>query len=143
MHSYLMETICRIGIFIICAQVLIHFRPNASYEKYFKMLASAMILVQLFAPLGNLLGAGDEQNLIQRVERFEEELSKRLEEAGQDWQAFAQEREGTVERETVSEEVSQGDPISIAPIENEAIKVQIQSGEGGGQDAANRRSAGE
>lgn len=40
---------------MICAQAIIHFRPNGSYEKYLKLLVSVMVLLQLFAPLAGLL----------------------------------------------------------------------------------------
>lgn len=38
---------------MICAQAIVHFRPHESYEKYFKLLVSIMILIQIFIPLGN------------------------------------------------------------------------------------------
>lgn len=34
----------QIGIFLICAQTIIHFRPKAVYEKYFRWLLGMMIL---------------------------------------------------------------------------------------------------
>ena len=51
-HS-LNTVICRIGVFLICARILVHFRPNASYEKYLKLLTSLMILSQFLLPFGN------------------------------------------------------------------------------------------
>lgn len=55
MGNTLFQAICRTGIFMICAQAIAHFRPNESYEKYFKLLVSIMILIQIFIPLGNFL----------------------------------------------------------------------------------------
>ncbi|MDE6926541.1 MAG: hypothetical protein K2P59_15025, partial [Acetatifactor sp.] len=55
----LFQTICRIGIFMICAQTVIHFRPQESYEKYLKLLVSAMVLIQMFLPVSRLLFHGD------------------------------------------------------------------------------------
>lgn len=53
------RTICRVGIFMICAQALMHFRAGDAYEKYLKLLVSIMILIQLFLPVGNFfLGKG-------------------------------------------------------------------------------------
>ncbi len=136
MQAYTMENIGRIGIFIICAQVLIHLRPNASYEKYFKMLVSAMILIQLLMPICGLLGMGEAQDLMQRVEWFEGELSRQLDEAGHAWQTYAGE---TAEPQVQAQEPTVPD-IAIEPIEGQAIKIEIDSGEG--EDNAENRRAG-
>lgn len=45
------QIICNTGVFIICAQMLVHLRPAAAYEKYFKMLVGAMILICLMSPI--------------------------------------------------------------------------------------------
>lgn len=73
------ETICRIGVFMLCAQVLVHFRPKPVYEKYCKLLVSAMLLAQLLQPLLDLWGSGEK--LEQRVEAYAEILDKGLEDA--------------------------------------------------------------
>ena len=49
--QWLYHVIGQVGIFLICAQTLIHFRPRESYEKYLKLLLSVMLLIQLFQPL--------------------------------------------------------------------------------------------
>ena len=41
-----LENIKSIGVFLICAQMLIHFRPSGAYVKYLRLLVSIMILVQ-------------------------------------------------------------------------------------------------
>ncbi len=51
MEDYLMEIIKRTSVFMILAQALIHFRPNPSYEKYFRFLVGIMTLVILVIPL--------------------------------------------------------------------------------------------
>lgn len=50
LHAFL-QGICRAGIFVICAQTLVHFRPRQSYEKYLKLLLSTMIIIQLLSLL--------------------------------------------------------------------------------------------
>lgn len=40
-----------LGIFIICAQAVVHFSPSQTYTKYLKLLLSIMVLVQLLQPL--------------------------------------------------------------------------------------------
>ncbi|MBR6477242.1 MAG: hypothetical protein IKS85_02225 [Lachnospiraceae bacterium] len=45
----------RLTIFMICGQLIAYFRPNASYEKYFRVLLNLLILLQFLAPLRRLL----------------------------------------------------------------------------------------
>lgn len=79
MHK-LMEAIVRMGIFMICAQVLIHFRPNGSYEKYMKLLVSVMILAQLFFPVMNLF-LEEGRQMEDLVEQFQEQAEESRKEA--------------------------------------------------------------
>lgn len=44
------ENIRRVGIFMIVAQVVIHLAPGKQYEKYIKLIAGVIILVQLISP---------------------------------------------------------------------------------------------
>lgn len=64
----------RVGIFIICAQALIHFKPKGVYEKYIRLLVSSMILVQLLEPLGNLFGYLEKGELTRRMKEMEERV---------------------------------------------------------------------
>lgn len=80
----LLQTICRIGIFMICAQAIVHFRPRETYEKYLKLLVSVMILIQLFLPVGGfLLGGGMEQTL-EGLELFQAQLEQEMENAARE-----------------------------------------------------------
>jgi hypothetical protein len=54
MISGIFEAICRVGIFMICAQAVINFRPNASYEKYLKLLMGVMVLILILKPVINI-----------------------------------------------------------------------------------------
>ncbi len=84
MQSILFQTICKIGIFMICAQAIIHFRPRETYEKYLKLLVSAMILIQLFLPIGSfLLGDGMEQTL-KRLEQLRTQLEQEMDSAARE-----------------------------------------------------------
>ncbi|MCM1113201.1 MAG: stage III sporulation protein AF [Muribaculum sp.] len=85
MHVYLIGKICKIGIFVVCAQVLVHFRPNGSYEKYLKMLVSAMILLQMFLPLSNLFTGDGEKSLAARVAWFQSGLNRSMDQAISDY----------------------------------------------------------
>lgn len=79
-----LQTICKIGIFMICAQAIVHFRPKETYEKYLKLLVSVMILIQLFLPMSSfLLGGGMEQTL-KGLALFRTQLEQDMESAAQE-----------------------------------------------------------
>ena len=56
------EVIKRVGIFIICAQTIQHFKPGEQYEKYIKLLIGFMVLVQMVNPVLNYLQDGGGKN---------------------------------------------------------------------------------
>lgn len=87
MHSLLFRTICRVGIFMICAQAVIHFRPRESYEKYLKLLVSVMVLIQLFLPLGGILLGGGVEEVLAGLEEFREALEQEMETAAREAEA--------------------------------------------------------
>lgn len=126
-----MDTICRTGVLIICAQVLIHFRPDSTYEKYMKMLVSAMILLQLFLPVSNLFTGTGEKSLEARVAWFEEEINKRMEQAALEYEQAVREEERSPEAEQKNAE-----PIRITPTEKIEIHVGgEQEGEADGESS--------
>ena len=47
----ILQTICTVGIFMICGQMIIHFCPGKQYEKYLRIVFSMMVLVLLYEPL--------------------------------------------------------------------------------------------
>lgn len=51
------DIIRRVGIFMICAQMIVHLKPNESYAKYLKLLMSIMVMVQIIFPVMQLLGS--------------------------------------------------------------------------------------
>lgn len=77
----LLSSIRQIGVFMICAQALIHFKPKGSYEKYLKLLVSAMILVQLLSPIAALLIGGEGQSLEERIAAYSASFEQGLGEA--------------------------------------------------------------
>lgn len=70
MLSGFVNVICEIGIFMICTGAIINFRPKASYEKYLKMLVSAMVLVQLFVAIGGFFSWEGQRDLKERIMWF-------------------------------------------------------------------------
>ena len=77
----LLSSIRQIGIFMICAQALIHFKPKGSYEKYLKLLVSAMIMVQLLSPIAALLTGKEGSGLEERIAAYGESFEQGLGEA--------------------------------------------------------------
>lgn len=66
---------------MICAQAVIHFRPNQSYEKYLKLLVSVMILVQIFQPVGRFFLTDGGEEISDRIKWFQEQLDQGMEQA--------------------------------------------------------------
>ena len=79
MRDLLMTSIKQIGVFMICAQALIHFKPNGSYEKYIKLLVSVMILVQVFIPITKIFSFGWSTSLDERISWYEEQMTAGIE----------------------------------------------------------------
>lgn len=56
----MLTIIKQVSIFVICAQMILHFKAEQKYGKYLKLLIGVMVLVQLFVPLMSLFGQGEE-----------------------------------------------------------------------------------
>lgn len=95
----LFQAVCRTGIFMICAQALVHFRPQESYEKYLKLLVSVLVLIQLFLPIGGLFVGADGETAGDRLEEFRVSLQQSMEEA----RLQAAEQEALLEQMTLEE----------------------------------------
>ena len=78
MRNPLFQAICRVGMFMICAQAIVHFRPNEAYEKYLKLLVSVMILIQLFLPIGSFLLGGGMEETARKLEQFRTQLEQEM-----------------------------------------------------------------
>lgn len=76
MRNALFRAICKVGIFVICAQAVVHFRPREAYEKYLKLLVGIMVMIQLFLPIAAFFLGGNMEQLAQRLEGFQEELEQ-------------------------------------------------------------------
>lgn len=120
MYNIFFQTICRVGIFMICAQAIVHFRPQETYEKYLKLLVSIMVLIQLFLPVGSLLFGDGGQETAQALEQFKQELEESMREAEKN----AQYTDALLQQATL-EEVRRQVQAMENGLEN--------SGEGGGE----------
>ena len=89
--QWLYRVIGQAGIFLICAQTVVHFRPKESYDKYLKLLLSVMLLLQLLQPVLTMFGGGDGWNAEEQVTRASEQAEQSQEEIGNTAAAVAQE----------------------------------------------------
>lgn len=147
MVSGFVKAICQVGIFLICAQAIVHFRPKAAYEKYLKMLVSSMILIQLFASVADFLGAEGEEKLFERAEQFSERLEESMQEASEI--AFFTGEESTIQimgrdpdaEDAKTEKEIQNINVQISPVS--PIQVDIISEEAGAERGNRRGSEGD
>lgn len=93
------QAICKVGIFLICAQAIVHFRPREAYEKYLKLLVGIMILLQLFLPIGSFLLGSGMGRVADRLEAFRQGLEEEMGLAAEE----ADRAEETLERMTLEE----------------------------------------
>lgn len=69
-----LEFMKRIGIFLVCAQSIMHFTAGKSYEKYIKLLIGIMVLGQFIIPVRTLFVGPENAEIWDSVERFQKEM---------------------------------------------------------------------
>ena len=149
MGEELLQIIKRVGIFMVCAQMLLHFKPSESYGKYIRLLMSVMVLAQLISPVMAILGRGSEVSFGERVLQYDEILRQGMEEAdrtGVTAQAILEEmtleevksrinskneekefsEEGTVTSEMMSEGEVQTNAVGAEAPESERLVERIE-----------------
>ncbi len=82
MNSFV-ESICKIGIFIIAAQAVIHFAPAAKYEKYMRLVVGIIVLMQFLVPINKITDGIDgsweaEADWGEKLADMEKELERGL-----------------------------------------------------------------
>lgn len=106
----LLGTIRQIGIFMICAQAVLHFKPSAKYEKYLKLLISVMVLVQLLVPFLRFFSSDGEAFFNWRIQ----EIGGNME------QEMAQlQIENSIREETILKEMEEKVKTQIGKIASE------------------------
>lgn len=118
--QWLYHVIGQVGIFLICAQTLIHFRPRESYEKYLKLLLSVMLLIQLFQPLLTVLGGDEITGTNVQAAEFAEEIRTVLEQAAV--QAEQTEDEIQAVTDTAAEVTEETEP----PDTSDPVKIRVE-----------------
>ncbi len=79
MGNGILQTIKQVGIFVICAQMILHFKPAESYGKYIRLLVSAMVLVQLLLPLMDLFLKSELGSVSDRIGYYQNILTEDME----------------------------------------------------------------
>lgn len=60
-----------VSVFVICAQMLLHFKAAKHYGKYMKLLIGIMVLAKLCEPVAAFWGNGEDADLIQKLEGYQ------------------------------------------------------------------------
>lgn len=79
MGDRLLQIIKQTGIFMVCAQMILHFKPAECYEKYIRLLIGIMVLAQLIAAASALFGKEGEAMLNGRVDYYKALLAESME----------------------------------------------------------------
>ena len=121
--QWLYHVIGQVGIFLICAQTLVHFRPRESYEKYLKLLLSVMLLIQLLQPLLTVLGGDEIAGTDVQAAEFAEEIRTVLEQAAM--QAEQTEDEIQAAADTAAE-VTEVTEETEPPDTSDPVKIRVE-----------------
>ena len=125
------KVIGQIGIFMICAQAVMHFRPKEAYGKYLRLLFSIMILVQLLQPFTMFFFGESKLDLQRSTKQFQEMLDETMKTAA-DRAAATEEK-----IDEMGQEVA--DNIEIAPVQ----EIQITREDEQQNEMVERKGTGE
>lgn len=79
MGDRLLQIIKQTGIFMVCAQMILHFKPAECYEKYIRLLIGIMVLAQLIAAAAAVFGKEGENFFSGRVDYYKALLAESME----------------------------------------------------------------
>ena len=118
--QWLYHVIGQVGIFLICAQTLIHFRPRESYEKYLKLLLSVMLLIQLLRPLWTVAVWREFASDYMQTSELTEEICTVFEQAAV--QAEQTEDEIQAVTDTAAEVTEETEPPDVS----DPVKIRVE-----------------
>lgn len=122
----LIKRICEIGIFLVCAQTVICFRPKVAYEKYLKFLVGLMVLLLIQTSVFRIFQKETRDTVEQKIESFYRELEEGRKEALRLRQQYEK-------NETYGEEEEQKETISVDEISEIRIeRIGIDEESNGG-----------
>lgn len=76
----MLTVVKQVGVFMICAQMILHFKPAESYGKYIRLLMSIMVLVQLFIPVVEIFGEKGKMAFQGKIAFYDEMIAQNMEE---------------------------------------------------------------
>lgn len=134
----MVDNIRSIGIFMIVAQTVIHFASGKQYEKYMKIIAGVLILLQFISPFVSPSG-----NLVEKWQAEIEGMMRQIEEQNQAWQeipSMADPVEAVVLQQIEEEMKSRmNDIVSDYDCEVADVEINLEPiGEGSGTVDAGR-----
>ncbi len=71
-----LEFMKRTGIFLICAESILHFMPGSSYQKYVKVLIGIMVLAQFLIPLKAVITGTEKAEIEQQIAAFQQIIER-------------------------------------------------------------------
>lgn len=126
----MVENIRRIGMFMIVAQTVIHFASGKQYEKYLKIIAGVLILLQFISPF--VSSSGD---LSEKWQTEVERMMRQMGEQNDVWQEIpsAVSSVETVVLQQIEEEVKSrmNDIVSDYDCEVADVEIDLEQTDGG------------
>lgn len=113
MGAVFLNTIKQIGIFMICAQAVMHFKRNESYEKYLKLLVSMMVMVQLLIPVFSIFRSGGIEDFEKKIAEYSRQMETDIEEI-EFIEILAEEKLREMTLEEVEERIRQNEEAEAA-----------------------------
>lgn len=127
MSESLLQMIKGVGIFVVCAQMLLHFKPSETYGKYIRLLVSIMVLAQLFSPIMGIFGRKSAQSFGERVIWYDEMLRQGTADADR----TDERAQALLEQMTLEEIKSRIDSQNMEEEEREGDTERAETGDGG------------
>lgn len=124
----MIDGMLHMAIFLFCGQFLVLFRPGEKYDKYFKLLVNLMICLLFIVPFVSALAEDPIYDGEAWLERFLEEMDKRLDDIEL---KYSTEIEGSDEDVKREEDVyaQGGIRVLIGPVEIEEVEVEMEEKE--------------
>ncbi len=79
MGADILEGMKQVGIFMVGAQVILHFKASENYGKYLRLLMGLMVLSILFIPIPGMLKGMEEEDFYEMIGMYDARLSADLE----------------------------------------------------------------
>ena len=130
----LVRELGRLTIFMVCAQLIVCFRPKESYEKYLKLLMTGLILMQFLRPVQRLLSM-DTTDLEGALWEFQERFYEQEGEALRQEETVSWDEDGLPKEEIWSEDglpkegIWGEDGLEITPVEEVKIDEIMVGGD--------------